>query len=199
MRSLKSQPVVSIGIVAANVIVFIICAMTGSGLYGKGALDTFGVLRQGEYGRILWSMFLHGGWSHLFNNMVLLLFLGAMIEREAGHFRYAVLYFLSGIGGNLLSLAFKMFNNDLSSSIGASGAVFGLDGALLAMVLFSGRKIEDLSPPKVIFMIAYSLYNGFAGVNIDNAAHVGGLVTGFMVAGVMCALDRLRDRAFSGK
>lgn len=199
MKPQKFYPIVSIGIVAVNVIVFIICVLTGNLLYSRGSLNVSGVMAQGEYGRILWSMFLHSGRSHLFNNMLLLLFLGSMIEKEMGHVRYAVLYFLSGIGGNLLSLLAKVVNNESVSSIGASGAIFGLDGALLALVLFSGRRIEDLSLPRVLFMIAYSLYNGFVGENIDNAAHVGGLVMGFAVAAVMCIPLRRRDRRVSGK
>lgn len=199
MRSLKSQPIVSIIIIAVNVLVFILCTFTGNLLYMRGKLDAFSVLVQGEYGRILWAMFLHGGMHHLFNNMLLLLLLGSMLEKEAGHVKYAVVYFLSGIGGNLLSLLAKVMNHDLSSSIGASGAIFGLDGMLLAMALFSGRKIENLSLPRVLFMIAYSLYNGFTGENIDNAAHVGGLITGFAVAGIMCIPGRWRDGMVSGK
>lgn len=98
MRSLKSQPVVSAALVAVNAVVFVLCEFTGELLYNAGKLDIISVLVRGEYGRILWSMFLHSGIDHLFNNMLILFFLGSMIEKEVGHIRYAVLYFLSGIG-----------------------------------------------------------------------------------------------------
>jgi len=168
---------------------------TGNLLYYAGRLNVYDVLVRKEYGRILWAMFLHGDISHLFNNMVMLFFMGAMIEKEVGHVRYVLLYFFSGIGGNLLSLLVKVLNDDRSASLGASGAVFGLDGVLLAMVLFSGRKMENVTPLRVLFMIAYSLYSGFTGENIDNAAHVGGLAAGFLAACVMCLVQRLRRRA----
>lgn len=197
LRRLKYQPIISICIVAANVIIFTVCSLTGGLLYDYGGLNAFGVLARKEYGRILWSMFLHGDMSHLFNNMLLLFFLGSMIEKEMGHMRYAAVYFLSGIGGGLLSLLVKVMNHDPSGSIGASGAIFGLDGALLALVLFSGRRVENLSPARVLFMIAYSLYNGFVGDHIDNAAHVGGLITGFVVTGLLCIPLRRRDRRVS--
>ena len=105
---------------------------------------------------------------------------------------YGLVYFLSGIGGNVLSLAVKIVSNDWSASIGASGAVFGLDGALLAMVFFSGRKLPSVTPARTILMILLSLYNGFMANNIDNAAHVGGLVIGFVTA-VICMIRRKNE------
>ena len=190
MRIRKDTPVVSAVLVAINVIVFLICTFTGNLLYNMGRLDITDVLIYDEYGRIIWSMFLHSDISHIFNNMVILFFLGSMIEKEVGHIPYAILYLLSGIGGGVLSLFHKVMTFDMSGTIGASGAVFGLDGALLALILFSGRRMENVTPNRVILMIAYSLYNGFTGNNIDNAAHIGGLVTGFLVGVVICIIDR---------
>ncbi len=190
LRTIRYQPIISILLVAVNVVVFLICTFTGDLLYDRGRLDVYDVLVQKEYGRMVWALFLHSGVSHLFNNMLLLFFLGAMIEKEVGHLWYTLLYFVSGIGGSLLSLLDKAMNFDYSGSIGASGAIFGLDGVLLALVLFSGKKLENVSAPRVILMIAYSLYSGYTGVNIDNAAHVGGLITGFLAAGILCILQR---------
>lgn len=197
MKRLKDQPVVSGTLVGINVLVFVICTFTGDMLYNAGALTARAVLERGEYGRILWAMFLHSDVRHLFNNMLILFFLGAMIEKEAGHVWYGVLYFLSGIGGNLLSLWAKAASNDGAGSIGASGAVFGLDGVLLAMVLFSGRRLEGVTPGRVIFMVMYSLYSGFTSVNIDNAAHVGGLVVGFLAGAVVAVMVRRKTERCS--
>ena len=184
------MPIVSGLLVVINVIVYLICTFTGNLLYNMGRLDVTSVIVNGEYGRVVWSMFLHSNISHIFNNMVILFFLGSMIEKEVGHIRYAILYFLSGIGGGALSLLYKAMTFDLSGSIGASGAVFGLDGALLALILFSGRGMSNISPNRVILMIILSLYNGFTGENIDNAAHIGGLITGFLVGIVICIIDK---------
>lgn len=192
MKKLQDVPVVSGVLVGINVLVFLICNFSDAP-YKAGILSAYAVLEKGEYGRILWAMFLHSDISHLFNNMVILFFLGAMIEKEVGHVRYGVLYFLSGIGGNLLSLMVKAVTGDISGSIGASGAVFGLDGVLLAMVLLSGRKMEGVTPGRVIFMVVYSLYNGFSGENIDNATHVGGLIIGFGATAIMCMIRRMRN------
>lgn len=193
MKRLQDVPIVSGVLVGINVLVFLVCIFTGDALYRAGILWAYAVLENREFGRILWAMFLHSDIGHLFNNMVILFFLGAMIEKEVGHVRYGVLYFLSGIGGNLLSLLVKAVTGDMVGSIGASGAVFGLDGALLAMVLLSGRKMENVTPGRVIFMVVYSLYTGFSGENIDNATHVGGLIVGFGAAAVMCMMQGMRN------
>lgn len=192
MQKWKEVPFVSATLVAINVIVFMICTFTGNLLYNMGELGVEHILFRGEYGRIIYSMFLHGDIHHIFNNMIILFFLGKMIEAEVGHLRYVLFYFLSGIGGNVLSLIWKLLMGDPACSIGASGAVFGLDGVLLAMVLFSGRRMPTVTPFRVLLMIAYSLYSGFTGENIDNAAHVGGLVTGFLLATIMCIIDKLK-------
>lgn len=192
MKKYRELPFVSAGLVLVNVVVFLICSVTGGRLYEDGGLSVLEVVMKGEFRRILWAMFLHSGIEHVFNNMVILFFMGAMIEKEIGHFSFATLYLLSGIGGNLVSLLNKIMSNDWSMSIGASGAVFGLDGVLLAMVLFSGRKMSTVTPTRVVLMIILSLYNGFTGADIDNAAHIGGLITGFLAGIIICVLKRRR-------
>lgn len=193
MKRLKQMPVVSAALVIINVIVYILCIVTGGALYRVGVLDADSVIYGKEYGRILRAIFLHAGSDHLFNNMLILFFLGAMIEKEVGHIRFGLFYFLSGIGGNVLSLAMKVYNNDPAASLGASGAVFGLDGVLLSMVVFSDRKMESVTPARVVLMIALSLYSGFTGGSVDNAAHVGGLIVGFLAGSVMCMVQNRKD------
>ena len=73
-------------------------------------------------------------------------------------------------------------------SIGASGVVFGLDGVLLALVLFSGSRMEHVTAKRVVLMIFLSLYSGYTGHNIDNAAHMGGLITGFVLGSIYCLI-----------
>lgn len=186
----RDYPLVSGGLVLINVVVFLLSYVIGDRLFAMGRLSVQETVFNREYGRLIWAMFLHNDLNHIFNNMIILFFLGAMIEKEIGHMPYGLVYFLSGIGGNVLSLAVKIVSNDWSASIGASGAVFGLDGALLAMVFFSGRKLPSVTPTRTILMILLSLYNGFMANNIDNAAHVGGLVIGFATAVILCMIRR---------
>ena len=190
MRNWKDLPFVSVLLVIINVAVFVTCKFTGDWLYELGELSLWGVLVEHGYGRVFWAMFLHADESHIFNNMIILFFLGAMIEEEVGHIRYAIIYVLSGVMGNLLSLLVKYLSGNMIPSVGASGAIFGLDGVLLAFVLFSGRKMQNVNPMRVVLMIALSLYSGFAAQNVDNAAHVGGLATGFLLGVGICIVDR---------
>ena len=190
MKRRQELPIVSGILVAANVIVYLICTFTGNLLYNIGELDAAAVLLRGEYGRIIYSMFLHAGTDHLFNNMVILFFLGAMIEKVTGHIQLLLIYLLSGIGANICSLLYKVMTMDSMASVGASGAIFGLDGVLLAWILFDRQAMPDVTPRRVLLMIALSLYSGFTAYNIDNAAHVGGLLTGFTAGALLCALRR---------
>ncbi|MGN0401595.1 MAG: rhomboid family intramembrane serine protease [Acetatifactor sp.] len=190
MKNRRYLPIVSGGLVICNVIVYICCLFGIGNLYDTGSLDAYAVIYKKEYIRILSSVFLHANTAHLFNNMLILFFMGAMIEKEIGHIRFVILFFLSGIGGNLMSLYAKVRNADTAVSIGASGAVFGLDGVLLAMVLFWGNKPADITPKRVCLMIFLSLYSGLTGAQIDNAAHIGGLITGFVAGSIMCVIHR---------
>ncbi len=190
MKRGQELPIVSGILVAANVIVYLICTFTGNLLYNIGELDAAAVLLRGEYGRIIYSMFLHAGIDHLFNNMVILFFLGAMIEKVTGHIQLLLIYLLSGIGANICSLLYKVMTMDSMASVGASGAIFGLDGVLLAWILLDRQAMPDVTPRRVLLMIVLSLYSGFTAHNIDNAAHVGGLLTGFAAGALLCALRR---------
>lgn len=192
IRRLRDLPIVSTALVVINVIVFLLCTFSGDLLYNMWGLSVQGVLGNGEYGRIVGALFLHSNINHIFNNMVILFFLGAMIEKEVGHLRYIIIYFLAGIGGNILSLIYKLMTHEMIMSVGASGAVFGLDGVLLALILFSGKKLSNITPVRVLLMIGYSLYSGFTEVNVDNAAHIGGLFVGFLAGIIICILDGLK-------
>ncbi len=190
MEKYGKLPLISGLLVLINVVVFLLCLLIGDRLYVMGRLSVFETIMNKEFLRLLWAMFLHGDVNHLFNNMLFLFFLGSMIEKEIGHIPYLLIYLFSGVGGNLSSLVYKMISDDWSVSIGASGAVFGLDGVLLALVLFAGRKMPTVTPVRVGLMIVLSLYNGFTGMNVDNAAHVGGLITGLLSGAVLCVIQR---------
>lgn len=194
MSRWKQQPIISAALVIVNVIVFLYSDFFDSRLYEIGMLNVSGVVVNREYGRVIWSMFLHADINHLFSNMLILFFLGSMIEKEIGHIRYVLLYFLSGIGAGVLSVLFKAMTNSMVPSLGASGAVFGLDGVLLAMVLLWNERLPSVTPARVVLMIALSLYSGFTGGNIDNVAHVGGLIVGFLGGCVLCLIQRRKYR-----
>ena len=197
LKSLKSirwreQPIVSFLLVVINVLIFGICVFKGDEILAWGQVDVDHVFLQQEYGRVIYAMFLHADFKHLVSNMFILLFMGMMIEKAVGHVRFAFFYFFSGICGNLVSLYFKAITETKVGSIGASGAIFGIEGVLLALVLLWGEKLEDVTLIMVVLMVVYSVYAGFLVDNVDNAAHVGGLLTGFLWAVVMCLVEKRR-------
>ncbi len=193
MYKWRQQPIVSIILVAANVLLFLLCKLAGGIIYDWGILDVYGVIF-GEYYRFISYMFLHADLDHLVSNMLILFFLGSMIEKEIGHVCYGSLYMLCGFGAGLCSYFYRLFTGNLAYTLGASGAVFGLEGVLLAMVLFRDRRTMGIRTDRVVLMILLSLYSGFAGQNIDNAAHVGGLLTGVACGCAMCLFRRIRYR-----
>ena len=178
-------------LVAVNVIVFIALSFGGMTedayyMYEKGAMFVPAVLYDKEYYRFFTSMFMHFGFEHLLNNMFSLLVIGKYLEPLVGKIKFLVIYLLSGIGGNLLSYIFERYTMDYAVSAGASGAVFGLTGALLCLVLLNRGRIGSITKQGMFFMVALSLYNGFASSGVDNAAHIGGLLVGFILTGLLC-------------
>lgn len=178
----KEQPFICSGIVAINMLVFLLCAFSGELLYNIGILYGPSVLENGEYYRFFTAMFLHGDVHHLASNMMMLFFLGEMVEKEMGHVRYLLLYLLSGLAGGMLSVWYGYASGNMAGSIGASGAVFGVMGAFAFLVLSHRGKWQQVTYGRMLFLVVYSLYSGFTGTNTDNAAHVGGLLGGFLIS-----------------
>lgn len=178
----ESFPVISFLLVASNVLLYIICTFTGNLLYNIGALSMERVINSGEIYRMITSMFLHWDINHLASNMLILFFAGEMVEREFGKIRFAVLYFFAGISGSLLSLIYEYYASKVIISAGASGAIYGLIGCLLVLVLVNGGRYGEMKLARVILLIAYLLYSGFADQYVNNAAHIGGFLGGAVIA-----------------
>lgn len=192
---LRNVSWVSAILVAVNVILFLICTFTGDLLYNKGALGVMYIVEDKAYYRIVSSMFLHWDMQHLFSNMIVLYYVGAVVERRIGHIPYAIVYFLAGIAGNIFSIGYQVFLGEDIVSVGASGAVFGVEGVLLFLIIMHHGRLESMTAGRVAFAIAFSLYCGFTSTNVNNAAHVGGVLMGFASAAVICLIfpwDRLR-------
>lgn len=186
---LKKLPWVTISLVAVNIIVFLICTFTGDLLYNKGAFGVMDVIEDRAYYRMFTCMFLHADVGHLFSNMIVLYYVGEIVEDKLGHIPYAALYFLSGIAGDVFSMGYELMTGDYISSVGASGAVFGVEGALLFLIIMHHGRIESMTVGRVAFAIAFSLYCGFTSTYVNNAAHVGGVLMGFAAAAVISLLS----------
>ncbi len=176
---------VNITLVIINVVMFFvsdIMARFGGTDYIviAGALFPPAVLT-GQWYRLITCTFLHSDIHHLFNNMLLLVCLGSYLERSLGKVKYLIFYFLSGLVSSMISAGWMIAAGDIAWSLGASGVVFGIIGALLWMLIRNRGRFEGLSITRFVVMIVLSLYFGFTSVGVDNAAHVGGLLAGFVL------------------
>lgn len=186
-RYQKKTSSITVLLVCANVIVFLLLSLRGMTedaefmLY-HGAMYVPYVAESGEYYRLFTCMFLHFGFDHLMNNMIVLLIVGWNLEPAVGRIRYLIIYIASGLCGNIVSAVWDIRLGEYVVSAGASGAVFGLIGALLYVTLRNRGQSRDYSGRRLVFMILIMLYYGFSSTGVDNAAHVGGLLSGFLFA-----------------
>ncbi len=192
----KQKPYVTIALAAINVIIFLICTFVSDVLYNIGGLSPLTFFEQKQFYRIFTAMFLHADINHLVNNMLILIGIGYMLEDEIGHVGFFLLYMSSGLGGQFISLVNKMLTGkDAVISIGASGAVFGLLGGLLAAAICFNGKLQNITWKRILFAVAYSVYTGMQAARIDNAAHIGGFIFGVLIGLIICLLKMLKQNS----
>lgn len=177
------KPIITYSIIFICVLVFILMYVLGNGSTDNYTLLLFGanldaLTKNGDYYRLLTSVFLHIGIMHLLCNMYSLYIIGKEVENVFGKVKYLIIYLLSGIAGSILSLAF----NHNTICAGASGAIFGLLGALLYFGYYYRPYLGATLTRSIIPVIAINLIVGFLDSGIDNSAHIGGLVGGLLVA-----------------
>jgi rhomboid protease GluP len=142
----------------------------------------------GQVWRLVTAMFLHAGVLHLLVNGWALYQLGALVEVLFGTARLAAIYFASGLAGSLASVAWDLVSGRQQPSVGASGAIFGLLGALIAFLL---RHRDRLRPEarslllQLLFWAGINIVFGFTADMIDNAAHLGGLAAGLAIGAMI--------------
>lgn len=173
-------PKITVCLVAINIFVYILCRFYGGFIYEKGQLGLV-YIREKEYYRLITSMFLHANLQHISSNMILLYFMGDMLERILKKSEYIFVFLLSGIIGNVVSCIYEYTSQLSFTSIGASGAIYGLIGCLFFRVIRQKPKLE-ISVPRMLVMVAYCIFSTFTEADINIAAHMGGLVAGFFIA-----------------
>jgi len=187
-------PVVTYALIVVNVLIFVAMLVASSSLIQPSNQQMirwgadFGPLTlNGQWWRMITSCFLHFGFIHIGMNMFILFQVGVLTEKLFGSVRFLVLYILAGIGGSLLSL----YSHPSSVSAGASGAVFGVYGGLLAFLLvqrgFVPTKLALGIAKSAGIFIAYNIVYGLSSPGTDIQAHLGGLVSGFLLG---CVLAR---------
>ncbi len=174
---LIGRPTVTYSLIGINLAAFAVQLVVGiNALAADFGMWPFGIAIGNEWWRLLTSAFLHGSFLHIAFNMFVLFALGPALERVLGHVRYLLLYLVAAMGG---SVASYVFSDIRTVSVGASGAIFGLMGALIV----AGRRLQtDIR--QVAILLSINVVIGFIAPGVDWRAHLGGLVVGALVAAV---------------
>ncbi len=179
----KGKPFFTYLFIAIQVVMFAILELNG-GSHNTETLIRFGakyrpLMLEGEWWRLITPVFLHIGMIHLLLNSVALFYLGGAVERIYGRFRFILIYLVAGVMGSLGSF---LFTDTVSA--GASGAIFGCFGALLYFGTIHPKIFFRTMGNNIIVVFALNLVIGFILPGIDNAGHLGGVVGGFIMAGI---------------
>ncbi len=178
------KPVFTYVFIVLQVLMFLVLEWKG-GSTNPAVLIQYGakfnpLIKEGEWWRFFTPIFLHIGFFHLFMNTMALYYLGMTVERLYGSWRFFVIYLLAGFFGTLGSFLFTS-----SLSAGASGAIFGLFGALLYFGTVYRHLFLQTMGTNIIGLIVLNLVFGLIIPGIDNAGHIGGLIGGFLAASIV--------------
>jgi rhomboid protease GluP len=182
----NTMPIITAAFVIINILVYVVLEFNGNTenteyMMGMGAVWP-PYIEAGEYWRLITATFMHFGFEHILNNMLILICSGPILEKAIGHVKFTFLYLLAGIGGSTLSFLQMISSGEYAVAAGASGAIFGIIGGLLWVVIRHRGRYEGLTGKGMLFMIAISLYYGIASGGVDNWGHVGGLIMGFLLS-----------------
>ena len=189
------KPIITYIIIAICILLYIIMEIFGNGSTNNITLLKFGanldvLVKNGEYYRLFTSIFLHIGIMHLLCNMYSLYIIGREVESLFGKIKYIIIFILSGVFGSVLSIAFS--HNVISA--GASGAIFGLLGALLYFGMHYRTYLGEALVRSIIPILIINLIIGFLSPGIDMAAHIGGFVGGILVSMMVGIPDKSKTK-----
>ncbi len=174
-------PIVTYLLIALNVILYIIPVLTNSYDTIINNFCVYGsLIKAGQYYRIITGAFLHGGILHLAFNCYALYVIGSQLESYLGKVRYLIIYLFSAVTASLFSMIFNS-----NPSIGASGAIFGLMGALVYFGYHYRVYLGNVLKSQIIPLILFNLLIGALSTGIDNFAHIGGLIGGLLITSAL--------------
>ena len=187
----------AVWIAAANIIVYLAMTFAGMDNYEKivenYANNYIRVLEHGEWYRIITSIFLHSDADHLLGNMICLIAVGIQVEKFIGRGRFLFVYFISGIIADFSSMGYNMYLKADVLSLGASGAIYGLLGIFIIILIVNKDVFGKGNAIRLIIYLALCGYAGLAS-NIDHAAHIGGLLAGIILGVITLVIPKMVNR-----
>lgn len=191
-------PFVTVLLVVINVLTFFRMEMNGSSqdvyyMISAGAMYGPAFLDAHEYYRIFTHFFLHSGFEHLASNMVCLAIFGYALEKQIGRGWFCFIYMFSGVFAGLVSVFYNFSAYYERVSCGASGAIYGLLGALLVVLIINRRNnLQKEAFRFLLYVVLILLQNsGLHSSGIDTTAHMGGFLGGFLVCVIMCIRKKM--------
>ena len=180
----NNKPIITYILIFINIVMFVLMYMLGNGSENTNTLIDFGanyilLTKAGEYYRLITSGFLHIGVIHLLLNMYSLYIVGSQVEYFYGKVKYIIIYLFSLIMGSLFTVALSSVN---TVSAGASGAIFGLLGSILYFGIKYRGYIGNSLVNQIVPVVVLNLIIGFTTPGIGNAAHIGGLIGGYLIS-----------------
>lgn len=157
-------------------------------------LDAVSLFSQRQWYRLLTSMFCHQEITHLMMNLLMLNIMAPYAEYYYGRLRMAVGYFLSGIAGGVVSMLYSVSSGNLYSSLGASGAIYGLIGMTLFQIIMNRRKFDRRFFARLLVAVSLVIIGAVYSPGVDHMAHIGGFVAGYLLGAVVSAARYLRRR-----
>ena len=181
-------------IMVLNILCFLLLTFTGGStnilnLLRFGAMQ-YDLFIHGEWYRVLTAAFLHSGLMHLAGNTLSLYIFGFRVEKYYGTLSFLTIYFCAAIAGNLANAYFL----PQGVLVGASGGIFGLIGAALAVTQLTRKQLEGMTFYTICLMIAYNLVYGFTNPRVGNVAHIGGLIAGYAIGFLLSKLSIAKRR-----
>ena len=165
---------ITIFLISINTLIFLVLSISSEDIFYLLVQINSKIIFDFELWRLFTSMFLHADFLHIFSNMVSLLIFGAYVELNFSKFQFGVIYIVSGLVGSISSMLFLSLN---TISLGASGAIFGLIGAALSIL------IMQRDTPLIVLGLIYILYFVFSSFSpgINYLAHISGLLVGILL------------------
>lgn len=181
---------INVIIIAGEILFWVFLNLTGSTLDAgfmveHGAMYPTLLIEEGDWWRLFTACLLHFDAGHLFGNMFAQYFMGNILLQAVNGWKFALIYFLSGVAGNVLSYNIEIMTGNFSVSAGASGAIYGIMGAIFMVVIKNGGRFRGVTLKRMaLATVIYILY-GFSSPGVDAWAHLGGLIAGFLANGLL--------------
>ena len=195
IRKFLSLPFITITLLIANVLIFlytdiILTPEDKTIFYLQYANISELTFAYKQFYRLITSTFMHFDISHLVGNMFSLFIIGYQLEPVMGHIKYTVLYLISGIAASICSALYFTNIQVPAIAVGASGAIFGVFGAYVTFALLGKIEKQYISYPRLIVAAALMIFSGMQQESVDNAAHLGGVIIGSIIAYIYCICQK---------